>query len=221
MKYEERLSEFLSTCDGKVRNVFFDIYCILESIESANQPAALMFVCENAFKMKSDSSRRIEKEYYTVEQAERAEQKIGTKFMPIFDELVQDYSKKNVAPIKFYTEVWNLMQSSIFRSKREKALALFRVVDHDLIPYRSVGVGITMENETFWSIADALEENALADMEYILKLDYDQKTQRASLLLDKMLGLNSKDEQTVYLALLMKAIENNIREEIKEALDNI
>ena len=58
-------------------------------------------------------------------------------------------------------------------------------------------------------------------MEYILKLDYDQKTQRASLLLDKMLGLNSKDEQTVYLALLMKAIENNIREEIKEALDNI
>lgn len=221
MQYEKVLSDFLSTCDGLVLDVFFSIYSIIESLDETEQPAAVMYVCENALSSKSDYSKRIEKGYYTDEQIKNAEKKINKKFSPILNGLIEKCSKDSVQPVEFYKSVWKIIQSSIFKTKRERALALFRVVDHDLIPYRSVGVGLTMEQEKYESIVDDLERTVLDDTEYILKLSYGQKTQRASLLVDKLLSLHNKEEQTVYMALLINEVESNVKEELKAVIESI
>lgn len=221
MQYVKALSDFLSTCDGLVRDVFFSIYSIIESLDATEQPAAVMFLCENALTLKSDYSKRIEKGYYTDAQAENADKKINRKFKPILNQLIEKSSKNSVPSFEFYKSVWEIIQSSIFRTKRERALALFKVVDHDLIPYRSVGTGLSMEQEEYKLIVDELEQTVLDDTEYIMKLDYEQKTQRASLLVDKLLSLHNKEKQTVYMALLINGIESNVKEELKDMIENI
>ena len=221
MQYEKILSDFLSTCDGLVRDVFFSIYSIIESLDETEQPAAVMYVCENALSTKSDYSKRIEKQYYTDEQVEKAEEKIDKKFSILLDSLIEESSKNAVKPIDFYKAVWKMIQSSVLKTKRERALALFKVVDHSLIPYRSVGMGLSMKQERYESIVDAITEPVLYDTAYILRLDYQQKTQRASLLVDKLLALNSKEEQTVYMSIVMHEIEKNIKKEVMAAIENL
>lgn len=221
MNYEKILYQYLSTCDGIIRNVFFNLYTIVETLEKKEQPAAVKYICENAFKIESDNSYRIDKEYYTKEQAQKAELKISQKFTPTLNSLITDCSQKQVPVIEFYEKAWLLIQSSVLKTKRERALALFRLVSHELIPYRSVGIGITMENEEYKSIVASLGNDLLNDMEYILRLDYEQRTQRASLLVDRLLSLNSKQSQAVYMAILLDAIEDKVKDEIKSTLQEI
>lgn len=221
MHYESVLAKFLSTCDGLVRDVFFSLYTTIESFDEKDQPSAIMYLCENAFTIKSDSSNRIEKEFYTDKQVAVAEQKIIQKFDPALNSLIEESSKNSVSPAHFYKEVWALIQSSIFKTKRERALALFRLVDHSLIPYRCVGIGLTMDQETYESAVENLGESILKDTEYILRLGYEQKTQCASLLVDKLLSLENKEDQAVYMTIIINEIENNIKGSIKDAIERI
>lgn len=221
MNYKKILADFLSTCDGSILDVFYSIYSIIESLEKEEQPSAVMYLCENIHSLESDYSKRIEKRYYTDEQAQKAHKKINKKFKKVLNDLIEESSKKFVEPIVFYRVVWNMIQSSIFTTKRERAFALFRVVDHDLIPYRGVGIGLTMDQNKYEAIVDTLEKTVLDDTEYIIKLNYDQKTQRASLLVDKLLSLNNKEEQSVYMAIIMNEIESNIKEDIKTVIERI
>ena len=221
MTYEKKLTDFLSTCDGRVRDVFFSIYSIIDSLDEKEQASAVMYVCENVYKIRSDHSNRITKDYYTAEQVAKAGQIINQKFTPILEYLIEKSAKNSVAPIDFYSKAWELIQSSIFRTKRDRALALFSLADHELIPYRGVGNGMTMENEKYQSIVDVLKAKVLDDTNFILKMDFDQKTQRASLLVDRLLSLESKEEQAVYMAVLINTVENNIKENLKAALDDV
>lgn len=194
---------------------------LIESLDKEDQPAALMYLCENAYRTESDASNRIDKEFYTPEQLKKAERRIVEKYIPSLNELIETCTKNKVEPIVFYTKAWELINSSVFKSKRERALALFRMADHELIPYRGVGMGLTMENGEYQKIVESLEKNILEDTEYILKIDYDQKTQKASLLVDKLLSLHTKEEQVVYLSIIVNEIESNIKEDIKSILDRI
>ena len=221
MNYKEKVAKFFSSCDGLVRNVFFEAYLLIESLDKEDQPAALMYLCENAYRTKSDASNRIDKEFYTPEQLEKAEWKIVEKFTPSLNALIEICTKNKVEPIVFYTKAWELINSSGLKTKRERALALFRMADHELVPYRSVGMGLTMENSEYQKIVESLENSVLEDTEYILKIDYDQKTQRASLLVDRLLSLHSKEEQVVYLSIIMNEIESNVKEDLKSILDRI
>ncbi|MCH5352457.1 MAG: hypothetical protein J1E06_03220 [Acutalibacter sp.] len=221
MTYKKILDEFLSTCSGKVQNVFFKLYLIIESLDESEQLPAFIYICDKALSSKSDYSKRVDKEYYTEEQVDLADKKINKKFVPLLDSLIEECAKRAVEPIDFYSRIWSLIQSSIFRSKRERALAVFRVASHDLIPYRNVGIGLSMEEEQFQKIVDSLGDTILDDTQYILKLNYEQKTQRASLLVDKLLALESRDEQAVYMAIIMSALKKNIKGEIDEAIERI
>ncbi len=221
MEYEKKLSEFFSSCDGKILNVFFSAYSIVEKLDTQDQPAAVRFLCEKAYKMRSDYSKRIDKDYYTSEQVEKAERKVFEEFIPKLNKLINSSAKQSTPELVFYTQVWHIIQSSMFKTKRERALALFGLADHQMIPYRCVGIGQTMTDEEFGSVVDSLDEAILEDSSYIIKLDYAQKTERASLLVDKLLALDNKTQQSVYLAIIMHEIENNIREQIKSTLEKI
>ena len=221
MNYKTILDDFFSTCDGPVLDVFFSAYSILESIEAVDQPAALMYVCENALAIETNGSQRIEKNYYNDEQLKRANKKINQKFLPALDKLITECSKQSVTPQEFYGGLWELIQSPILSTKRERAYAVFRVIDHRLIPYRSVGTGVSMDEEMYNKVIDTIDTRILEDTEYILQLRYEQRTQRASLLLDKLLSLKTREQQVAYMAIIMNEIENKIRDKVKLALEKV
>ncbi len=76
-----------------------------------------------------------------------------------------------------------------------------------------------MSNEEYRQILKDMGEEFLSETEYILDLDYEEKTQRASLLVDKLLMLNDRKKQSVYMAKIINSVEKNIKESIKGMLD--
>jgi len=55
----------------------------------------------------------------------------------------------------------------------------------------------------------------------ILNLYYEQKTQRASLLVDKLLSLEDKQLQAVYMTMIINEVEENIKDQLKDYIDNM
>lgn len=222
MNYKERLYNYFSTCSGKISDVFYEVYDIIISLEETEQPLAVRFTCENIFNVRSDLSHEIKKRYYTLEQYRKAVDASKNKFRPILDLIIQDCLEKAVDEDIFYVRVWMIIrENSIFRSKRERAYALFTLADHPLVPYRNVGVGISMENEDFKQIIDGFKDALVPETKYILKAPYDQKTQRSSLLVDRLQELDSVEKQTVYLAVILEELEDKIKNQMKEAIEQL
>ena len=222
MDYQERLHQFFSVCSGKVSDVFYELYDIIISFDNEEQPLAVRYACENVFNVESDSTYRIEKRYYSLEQYRKAVDIARKKFEPILNDLIQNSIRDSVDEDTFYRKVWTIIQNNkMFKTKRDRAYALFVLADNSLVPYRNVGTGISMENDEYRKIIDSFDASAILDTRYILKTSYDQRTQRASLLLDKLLALESKEERTVYFSIVLEELEDTLKGKMKEAIDNL
>lgn len=220
MDYKLELKTYLSTCSGKVLNVFYEIYQIIKSTEKDLQPEAIMYFINILHDTDSDESHKVTKEYYTDAQLEKIREKFQKKNIQklIYDEAT-DSSKNNVQPIDFYRNIWNKL-CSYCRNDREAAYALFTLVDHDLIPYRNVGIGISMSDKDYAAGAKKIRDTIFDDTMYIFNLHYEQKTQYASLLVDKLLSLEDKNLQTIYLSMIIKFVEENIKDRIKSCIED-
>ena len=129
-----------------------------------------------------------------------------------------DSSKNNVQPIEFYRKIWNKL-CSYCRNDKETAYVLFVLVDHDLIPYRNVGIGISMSDEDYAAGAKKIRTTIFKDTMYIFSLRYEEKTQQASLLLDQLLSLEDKNLQTIYMSMIIQLVERNIKDRLKDCID--
>lgn len=222
MNYQEILIKYLSVCSGTVSDVFFELYGIIDSLEKAEQPLAVRFMCENIFKTDSDSSHKIKKSYYTMAQYKKAVETANKKFEPILEKIIENCIQDSIDEDSFYERVWKVIQeNSMLKTKRERAYALFKLANNPLVPYRNVGTGISMENDKFKETIDKFEDKFISDTRYILKIDYAQKTQRASLIADRILELTTEEERAVYLALVIEEVENKVKEKMKESIDTL
>lgn len=219
MDYLKKIKEYLSVCSGKIMNVYYELYAIVEQLDEKEQPVAIEFICENIESIQSDDSYEIIKNYFTDEQLERVTRKFfETDLLGIISTLAENAAKEKLPPLEFYTQLWNRLKNK-YKTKRERALVLYELTKNDLIPYRAVGTGLSMSNEEYRQILKDIGKDFISETEYILDLDYEQKTQRASLLVDKLLMLNDRKKQSVYMAKIINAVENNIKKSIKEMLN--
>lgn len=218
MDYIKEIKEYLSVCSGKIMNVYYELYAIVEKIDEKEQPVAIEFICEHIESIDSDNSYKITKNYYTDEQLKRVTRKfVETGLHGIISDIAENAAKEKLPPVQFYTLLWNRLIKT-YKTKRERALILYELPKNDLIPYKAVGTGLSMSNEEYRQTLKDIGEEFLSETEYILDLDYEQKTQRASLLVDKLLMLNDKKKQSVYMAKIINSVEKNIKESIKEML---
>ena len=63
-------------------------------------------------------------------------------------------------------------------------------------------------------------ESIFEDTLYIFNMHYEQKTQYASLLMDKLLSLEDRNLQTVYMSLILKVVETNMRDRLKSSVED-
>lgn len=219
MDYLNALKDYLAVCSGKIMNVYYELYLIIERIDEKEQPAAIEFICENIDSIDSDNSYIITKDYYTDEQLKRVSRKfVETDLHGQISSLAENAAKEKLPPKEFYTLLWSKIKKT-YKTKRERALILYELTKNELIPYRAVGTGLSMSNEEYRQILEDIGEDFLSETEYILNLNYEQKTQSASLLVDKLLMLNDRKKQSVYLSMIIKAVEQDVKEAIKEMLD--
>lgn len=220
MNYKQLLKTYLSTCSGKVINVFYEIYQIIKSIEKDLQPDAIMYFI-SILNTESDKSRTVTKEYYTDAQLDKIREKFQKENIQqsIYDE-ANNSSKNNIEPIEFYRNIWNKL-NAFCKDDKESAYALFILADHDLIPYRNVGMGISMPDEDYIAGMKKIGTSIFKDTMYIFSLRYEQKTQLASLLVDKLLSLEDKTLQTIYMTMIIQCVEKNMKDHLKNYIEEI
>lgn len=222
MDYKEYIKNLFSKGDGRIIDLFYEIYCYVLSLDESEQVKAIQYICENVKNFENDKTDKIIiRQHYEEKIIEKC-WKNATKFKGIIKELAFDSSKNNVKVTDFYLLLWkNLISNKICKNKYEKALALFMTVSTDFIPYRAVGSGLSMENEQFQQLSNNLSEEIMKDVDMILQINYEQKTQRASLLVEKLCSCNTLEEKSVFISMLIDKLESNFKEKLQEYIDDI
>lgn len=220
MNYKERIKELFSKGDGRVIDLFYEVYCYVCSLESSEQMAAIQYICDNAKNFENDEKDNIIiPKHYKDGMLERY-WKNANRFRSAIKELAYDLSKNNVDSKEFYSLLWNnIISNKICKNKHEKALALFLVVDSKYIPYRAVGIGLSMENEQFNELSKKIAEKMMKDVDLILQIDYEQKTQRASLLVEKLCSCETFEEKSVFLSMLIDKLESDFKEKLEDYIN--
>ncbi len=222
MNYEEIIKDFLSKCNGRIVDVLYELYNVILSFDENEQPKALKFLCENFFEIESDLTYSIDKNYYSDEQITISLKRLVGEFDEYIKKIAMDYSKKELDPMVFYENIWGYIQSSrVCKSKRDRAIALALLVKNEFVPFMSVGIGLNMTNEKYNTIIDSIGSEKVQHVEYIMSVEYNQLTQRASLLIDELSSLETKEEKTVLLALILENLENRIKNKIQEYLEKV
>lgn len=222
MNFKEKIEFLFCNGNGRIIDLFYELFILLSSLTLDEQYEAFQYICENAKSLTpNEETNIIIKKHYTDKKIEESLPKVKSKFAREAKKMIIESSKANIPSDIFYKKIWDLIISNkICKSKHEKALATFIFVDDDFIPYIPVGTGISMEDEQFSSIVESFDTNLLQQTEMILNMKYDQKTQQASLLVEKLQTLNY-EEQTVYLSCILRMVEDRIKEALKEKIDSI
>ena len=221
MKSIENLKKYLETCDGKVIDVLYEIYSIIEVLEFDDQLVAFEFFCENRNVIKSDGSVPTLKSYFTDKQIKISSNRIikndiNKKIKDIINESLINKS----SPEKFYKSLWEyIVYNKTLTTKRDKVMALFFVMENELFPYKNIGYGREMDDEYFAKIIENISDEMFDKIDYIFNMEFKQKTQTCSLLLETLLSLEEKDEQIVFLSVLLDKAEDRVKEDIKNYID--
>lgn len=220
MNYKERIKELFSKGDGRVIDLFYEVYCYVSSLESLEQVAAIQYICDNVKNFENDEEDNIIIPKHFKDGMLERYWKNANRFRSTIKELAYKLSKNNTDAKDFYSLLWdNIVSNKICKNKHEKALALFLVVDSKYIPYRAVGIGLSMENEQFNELSKKIAEKMMKDVDLILQIDYEQKTQRASLLVEKLCSCETLEEKSVFLSMLIDKLESDFKEKLEDYIN--
>lgn len=220
MSYKKRINDYLSKCAGTVYDVVYDLYTIIETCDESDQVDAFKYICENIYNIESDNSQIANEKAVTEDQFIVSMERVEVKLNEFINSLAKKCSMDNVDSVEFYTKLWKYIKSTkICKSKRDRVIALSIITKNEFIPYVAVGTGVSMDSEKYSEIIDSFDEIVFNKILYMLENDYEQKTQRYSLLLDEILSQTSKDNQIVLLSLIMGIQKSHLIDKIKNNLD--
>lgn len=209
MNYKNKIRNFLETCDGKVIDVINELYNQLISIDPNDQLDAFAFLCENFKTIESDGSNMIKENKRLNKYIDSSFDRLDKKSInDLIEETIRDAVQKGVDANDLYHSLWELLQSNkICETKTDKVLALFYILDNDLLPYCKLEIGLSMDNKKYKETISNFNDNLIKEIDYIIDFDFEQKTQESSLLLERLFSVSEKEQQIVLLSFI---IENEI-----------
>lgn len=208
--------EFVIKCNSYLQDVKGEEYNIAAAIyrmilQDGNQYKAFQYFLENADDIDSSESQEAD-EYFRVAEINQLEKKYGKLVEGIIDKLISKHLEED----EFYKELWNkiVKTDSEFEKEEEKIFALYKIWEDNRIPYFKLDDGLKMQNEKFKEIIS--EKNLeIKKAAFILNSEYDQRTEKSSLLLELIKSCENEQEMAVLLAVILdidetRAVKNVI-----------
>ena len=213
-EYVNKLSELLTRASGNMPDVIAEVYELIRAEE--NKGFALQYFLEHGDEFESTKEKEIAA-YFTEEEL--------TKISDECDQMLKGNLTKIIAEKhsqeSFYRELWSRMieDNSMLQSEKEKRYALYFVWKDGRIPYYEINEGITMSNEVFCKIKE-VKRDEIKKAIYILNSEFQQRTQRSSLLDEILQACSSEEERAVLLAMILAYVDysatQNVLSEIEE-----
>ena len=127
---------------------------------------------------------------------------------PMLDGILRKLIAERLPKKDFYAKLWEkaIIENIFLVEEKEKIFALYYFWKDERTPYFDVSYGLEMSNEEFVEIRKNKEE-LLKKVNFVLNIDYLQKTQRSSLLLEIIDECEDEKEKAVVLAHGLDVVE--------------
>lgn len=123
----------------------------------------------------------------------------------------------NTRPIlskqEFYEKLTDyIMNNQSLRDNGAREFAIYDCCIDKRLPYAPIDLesGLRMENDEYKECIEAIGDEAMERVKYIMNANLEQKTERASLLLREFDSIKDKKMQTVLFATILTIHENNV-----------
>lgn len=196
MELVQELEKFLQTCSGHLLDICYSLYKILDSHKDY-AALGLRFFLTRYEDIDTDKSRPVNP-VFKVAQLESLEKTYGD----VINKFIDDKAKIRMPIDKFYVLLWDEIQNGgKFTSEEERAYAIYLALRNPRIPYFDLEDGLQMSDEVY---ANIYRENieSVQKIRYILATRFNQKTQRASLLLNVLDTISNESKAVVFNSII-------------------
>lgn len=190
-----KLQDLVFHYDGELYNLLYKIVC-----ESQNLPADFQYVCENLIKDKTDKSISISQE---ISQSEY--ETIVNIYEDSVEGILNSVIKTAIYGIideKSFYEVLCKKYRATVETDKELAVALELALKDDRIPFIYLGKPLSMEQEEYKERVDK-NRTYIKKINYALEIDYSQKTEVASAILNVLQEIDNYEDRVVVLSQLV------------------
>lgn len=208
-KYKGELKARFATYGGDAFNVCADIKKYIDEAPEESRGQLLSIACESFGMGDSDGSYIPEEAMIGLEERKTLRKVYGELVDALLDACIKRALEENIEPAAFYDEVWrNIVCNPIFGEDKARLFALYYILIDDRLPFFQVDKGLYMEQDRYERYIDACITD-IQKVRFILSVDFPQKTQEASNLLDVIEAHESYEEKVVLLAQALLALRKD------------
>lgn len=222
LKIDEILSKSRIESELDKINVCASIYHEIIK-ENALAAEMLQYFLEKSYDFRNTSGSQVLIKDYDITESE--ERLLRKRNFDVINALFEQQLSKNLPQKEFYKKVWEVViQSPSLDSEKAKIFALYVIRSDVRTPYYQLNLdnSVLMSNEAFANCSQSLKEY-IQKAQFILRTNlFEQRTSRASVLLDLIEELKSREEKAVLmshlLAMQQLASLNQQLDELKKKL---
>lgn len=195
---KQSIIEILKNYSGSKEDIAYLIYNNA-IINSGNEPLAMALFFEISEEIESNNKKHAEKVF-----SEEEKYQLTLTYGKMIDGALEALLRRGLSKADFYGELWSFInESKMLSDKKLKAFTLYYLWIDVRLPYFELEEGIKMSNEDFIDISKNLTEE-IKRIRFILNTPTDQKTERASRLVNMIENLVSQEEKTVLMAHILR-----------------
>lgn len=139
--------------------------------------------------------------------------KLIHRYGPIVDAYLEELQEEDFTEGEFYERLWNyIAESPVFQDKKARIIALFNCAIDRRIPYFQINRTkiLSMDDEEYYAIQEAIGNKLFAKLEYVLNANFEQKTERASLIVQMLDSCTNYKERCVLMTRIISYFEREI-----------
>ncbi|MCM1234238.1 MAG: hypothetical protein NC489_29390 [Ruminococcus flavefaciens] len=196
---KEGLEKLILHFDGEIYNLCYKII-----IESRELEGDFKYLCENLVALPQERTIKIDA-YISTEEREFIVKIYSNRIEGILSEVINKVNYGILDQNIFYSELYkNLMEN--FSDKKELAVAFELILRDSRIPFVFLGKPLTMNKEDYKEYIEKNEEN-INKLIYILRMNFSQKTEESSVLLNFIDSIEDYKDKVVVFAQLIDVLK--------------
>ena len=141
------------------------------------------------------------------------ERSLMERYGSYVDQKIEELIEENLEEKEFYEKlVGFIVSDAMLQDGAAGAIAIFDCVIDKRFPYHRVDVSkaLTMDQERYLEIIKTIGDNKLDEIDSALNYDFDQKTERASVVLSLIETRDSYEERVVMMSRVLTHFEREI-----------
>lgn len=188
----KQMVELLSTADAPTLSICAELYKMILAQKEEDRSNAFELAINLYDDIDSDETVPLENSPY-----EEQKKSLKDTYGDFVDSFIEFFTKRKGTKDAFYHDLWEAICNDIFfPSEASKIFAFYYIIIDSRVPYFELKQGYEMSNESYRRLR-LKHATTLKRVRYILNADFNQKTERASLLLDELGAEMPREDTTV------------------------